>query len=105
MDAYLADDTLAWCQQAIGDHVPHASEFLPTKERTYLVPEWYRRLLCKARDHQKSGEAPILAVAPKPHKDQGLVPRTQVATEISTTGTQALEGEESSDISSSDSDN
>lgn len=50
MDAYLSEDTLAWCQQTIGPHTPRASEFLPTEDRTYLIPEWYRRLLCKARD-------------------------------------------------------
>lgn len=71
MDAYLTEDTLAWCQQAIGPHVPRASEFLPTEDRTYLIPEWYRRLLCKARDHQRSGEAPALSFAPKPHKKEG----------------------------------
>jgi len=91
MDAYLTEDTLAWCQQAIGDHVPSASEFLPTSERTYLIPEWYRSLLRKARDHQRSGEAPILASAPKPHKKDGWSLSTRVATEIhSTTTKQAI---------------
>ena len=103
MDAYLTEDTLAWCQQAIGAHVPLASEFLPTKDRTYLIPEWYRRLLRKARDHQRSGEAPALAFAPKPRKKEGWVPRTQVAESISATiATHASEGEESSYSSSSD---
>jgi hypothetical protein len=103
LDAYLTNDTLAWCQQAIGAHVPLASEFLPTKDRTYLIPEWYRRLLRKARDHQRSGEAPALAFAPKPRKKEGWVPRTQVAESISATiATHASEGEESSYSSSSD---
>jgi hypothetical protein len=104
MDAYLSDSTLDWCQQAIGQHVPHASEFLPTDNRTYLIPEWYRHLLRKARDQQRSGEAPVLAVAPKPRKKDGWLPCTQVATEInSTTATEDSEGEESSDSSSSNS--
>jgi hypothetical protein len=85
--------------------VPRASEFLPTEDRTYLIPEWYRRLLRKARGHQRSGEAPTLAFAPKPRKKEGWLASTQVTAEISsTTGTHGLEGEESSDSSSSNSD-
>ena len=105
LDAYLTEDTLAWCQEAISHHVPYANEFLPTEDRTYLIPEWYRRLLRKARDHQRSGEAPAFAFAPKPRKKEGWIPRTQVTREISsTTATHAVEGEESSDYSSLNSD-
>lgn len=68
-DAYLSDDTLAWCEEALRSlgHAgnPSANEFLP-HVRHFLVPSWFRQLRIKARDHIESGEAPQLSVAPKP---------------------------------------
>lgn len=65
----MSDETYAWCDEALKslNHQadPATSEFLP-QVRHFLVPTWYRQLCIKARDHIKSGAAPVLSLAPKP---------------------------------------
>ena len=84
-DAYLTDETMRWCEQAMQQlnhpQDPAANEFLPAIRR-YLVPAWYRQLRQLARHHIDSGEQPVLAVAPKPDTRNVWQARQQVVDEM-----------------------
>ena len=84
-DAYLSDDTLAWCQEALlslgHSGNPSANEFLP-HVRHFLVPTWFRQLRIIARDHIESGEAPALSIAPKPDTARQWQVRQQIIAEM-----------------------
>jgi hypothetical protein len=84
-DAYLSDDTLAWCKEALQSlghpGTPSANEFLP-RIRHFIVPTWYRQLRIKARDHIESGEAPTLSIAPKPDTAREWQVRQQIIAEM-----------------------
>lgn len=83
--AFLSDDTYVWCDEALkslnhqGD--PAAREFLP-QVRHFLVPTWYRLLRIKARDHIKSGAAPVLSLAQKPDIATQWQMRQQIIAEM-----------------------
>jgi hypothetical protein len=68
-------------QQLGHSQPPLANEFLPAIRR-FLVPSWYRQLRVLARDHIDSGEAPELAIAPKPDNRTVWQARQEVVTEI-----------------------
>jgi hypothetical protein len=76
---------LVWCKealQALGHSGnPLAREFLPAI-RHFLVPQWYRQLRVRAREHIESGEAPALSVAPKPSTAYEWRARQQVIAEM-----------------------
>jgi hypothetical protein len=84
-NAYLSDETMRWCERAMQQlghsQPPSANEFLPAIRR-FLVPPWYRQLRILARDHVDSGEAPELAIAPKPDNRTLWQARQEVATEM-----------------------
>lgn len=84
-DAYLSDDTLTWCAEALRslDHPgpPLANEFL-SSQRHFLVLTWYRHLRIKARNHIESGDDPKLSIAPKPDTARQWQVRQQIIAEM-----------------------
>lgn len=72
---------MLWCERAIDGHIPSTNEFLP-RNRQRTIPQWYRDLLQRARDHHRGGEAPDFQFAPKPRKEDSAVPQ-QILDELS----------------------
>jgi hypothetical protein len=110
LDAYLSEETLAWCLQALAqltDGEPKASDFIVIRpgaspSRFFSIPQWYPQLLAKARQQVSSGEAPILALAPKPVGGYGWDARPivvdTIAQEIDTFGLENSDAEDSDEI-------
>jgi hypothetical protein len=68
---------MQWCDHKISYYIPLPNGFLPHNRRR-LIPQWYRDLLERARDHVQSGEAPEFQFAWKPRKQDGWVVGRQV---------------------------
>jgi hypothetical protein len=94
---------MQWCERLINGHIPLANEFLP-RHRQRTIPQWYRDLLERARDHDKSGEAPEFEFASKPHKRWGWQVPQQVLDELyNSVDTQGLAEQDLASTSESDS--